>query len=106
MYQSGVVEFHSLPLIDDRKQREMVQRAIEAETVDAIDKYLVELTDLAKSGRPITPEKYAIMMSEFQTLVARTEDYETLLEDKLSTTGRRLTIFKRSLLNVRKNVKE
>ena len=101
----GRVEFHSLPLIDDRKQREMVQRAYEAETVDAVDRLLVEITKLSKSGKDISSDRYTALLDEYQSLMARTTDYEDLLQEKLDSTSKRLEIFSASLLNLRKQVK-
>lgn len=99
------VEFHSLPLIDDRKQREMVQRAFEAETVDAIDALLVEINALTGSGKKISQDRFTGLMAQFQELTSKTKDYEGLLEDKLATTGHRLQIFSACLLTLRKQVK-
>lgn len=100
------VEFHSLPLLDDEKQREMVQRAFEAETVDAIDALLSEVTELTKAGKVITKDRYAAFLDQFQSLTERTREYEDLLEEKLASTTTRLDIFQRSLFGLRKNVKQ
>lgn len=100
----GQVEFHSLPLLDDGKQRDMVRRAFEAETCDAIDAMLVEVADLADKG--LTTDRYARVLTDYQQLVARTQSYEALLEDTLANTGTRLQVFQKALLNLRLNVKE
>lgn len=105
-YSQGKVEFHSLPLIDDTKQREMVQRAFEAETVDAIDELIGEITDLSRAKKKITSDRYAGLVDKFQDLTSRTQEYEELLEQKLASTSTRLDIFQRSLLNLRKQIKE
>lgn len=101
----GSLEFHSLPLIDDRKQREMVQRAFEAESVDAIDSLLTEISAISKSDRKITKDRYADMLGKYQDLVGKTQEYEELLEQKLASTTSRLDIFQRSLLGIRTKVK-
>lgn len=100
----GTVEFHSLPLLDDGKQRDMVRRAFEAETSDAIDAMLVEVANLADSG--LTTDRYATVLTQYQELVTKTESYELLLEDTLANTGTRLRVFQKALLNLRLNVKE
>jgi hypothetical protein len=103
---SGKVEFHSLPLIDDTKQREMVQRAFEAETIDAIDDLLAEVSTITKGKKLITSDRYAGLLDRFQDLNGRTKEYEDLLEQKLASTSTRLSIFQQSLLALRKQVKE
>lgn len=101
----GKVEFHSLPLVDDRKQRDMIQKAFEAETVDAIDEIMAEIAKLAKSDRKITSDKYAGLLTQYQELTAKTTDYEELLEQKLASTGARLELFERSLKGLLSKVK-
>lgn len=100
----GQVEFHSLPLLDDGKQRDMVRRAFEAETCDAIDAMLVDV--IAIGDEKITTDRYAKMLTEYQQLMSRTKDYEALLENTLATTGTRLQLFQKALLRLRLNVRE
>jgi hypothetical protein len=102
---TGKVEFHSLPLVDDRKQRDMIQKAFEAETVDAIDEIMAEIAKLAKSDRKITSDRYAGLLTQYQELTAKTFDYEQLLEQKLASTGARLELFERSLKGLLGKVK-
>lgn len=96
----GQIEFESVPLVDDRKQRLLVQQAFEAETAGAIDKKLEEIASLAGSEKALTSERYAQLMDEFQALTAKTMDYETLLQDKLQATDARLKIYRKSLVNL------
>lgn len=103
--QSGTIDFHSLPLIDDMKQREMIQKAFEAETVDAVDALITEITDLSRSDRKITSDRYAEFVGKYQELTKNTVEYEELLEQKLASTGKRLEIFQASLLNLRRSIK-
>lgn len=103
---NGDVDFHTLPLVDDRKQRLMIQRAFEAETIDAIDALLVEISDLAGSEKGVKSARYAELVTEFQELTAKTLDYESLLQDKLDSTGARLKVFKQSLVNLRLRVND
>jgi hypothetical protein len=101
----GEVEFHSLPLLDDLKQREMVQKYFEAETVDAVDEMMAEITKISKSSRKISTDKYAEMLTKYQDLQAKTKDYEDLLEQKLASTTTRLDLFERSLKGILGKVK-
>lgn len=101
----GEVEFHSLPLLDDTKQREMVQKYFEAETVDAVDAMMAEITKISKSTRKISTDKYAELLTQYQDLASKTKDYEDLLEQKLASTTTRLDLFERSLKGILGKVK-
>lgn len=103
--EGGKVEFHTLPLIDDTKQREMVQRAFEAETVDAIDSLLTEITELTRKGGVVSQDKFLALFGQYQDLTGKTEEYQELLENKLDATGARLAIFQASLLKLKDQVK-
>lgn len=102
----GNVDFHSLPVIDDRKQRLMIQKAFEAETSDAIDALLVDINALAASEKGLKSERYADLVTQYQQLTAKTKDYEHLLQEKLDSTGARLKIFQQSLMNLRLKVND
>lgn len=102
----GGSTFHSLPLIDDQKQRDMIRRAYEAESTDAVDRMLGEISEIKTSGKKISPDKYAAMVTKFQELTSKTKDYETVLQDSLRATNSRLTIFQRSIFDLRSSVKE
>ncbi len=103
--QNGAVEFHSLPLVDDRKQRDMIQKAFEAETVGAIDEVMVKIQELKGGKRKVSTERYAALVTQYQDLVAKTEDYENLLENKLASTQTRLELFDLSLRSLLGRVK-
>lgn len=96
----GSVEFHYLPLIDDKKQREMLQRAFEAEASDEIDKMLVEITEIKANGKKITQSRYEDFLSKYHALTERATEYGNLLEEKLSTTHSRLEIFMKSMVEL------
>lgn len=94
------VEFHYLPLIDDKKQREMLHRAFESEAADEIDKMLAEIGDIKAAGKKITQSRYEDFLRRYHTLTERTTEYGDLLEEKLSTTHSRLEIFMRSMVEL------
>jgi hypothetical protein len=95
---------HSLPLIDDKRQREMLKRAFEAESVDAIDSLLAEITDLKKSGKKITMDRYAAYVTQLNDLGAKTKEYTELLEGGLTTTQSRISIFKKAVIGLKGQV--
>lgn len=101
----GNCEFHSLPLVDDRKQRDMLQRAFEAETADAIDEVLADIEELKESGKKISPEAYEKFVTRYQGLTSKTQEYSDLLESKLTGTTTRLDIYQRSMVDLLAAVK-
>lgn len=101
----GECIFHSLPLVDDRKQREMLKRAFEAETSDAIDNLLAEISDIRQNGTRIGEARYAEYLDEYQMLMAKTKEYEGLLEHQLAATHSRLDIFQSSIMGLLGNVR-
>lgn len=103
----GEIELHPIPLIDDKKQRDMVRRAFESETSDAIDDIMVEITAITKDDRSvITADKYAKMVTKFQEIAGRTAEYGELLEDTLAGTNTRIALFRQSIMQLRLHVKE
>ncbi len=104
-HAGGEVEFHSLPLLDDLKQRGMVQKYFEAETVDAVDAMMVEITKISKSDRKISSDKYAELIGQYRDLASKTKDYEDLLDQKLASTHTRLDLFERSIKGILGKVK-
>lgn len=103
----GAIELHPIPLIDDKKQRDMVRRAFESETADAIDDIMVEITAITKDDSClITADKYAKMVTKYQEIAGRTAEYGELLEDTLAGTNTRMSVFRTSLMQLRLHVKE
>lgn len=90
------VDIHSVPLIDDRRQREMVRRAIEAETVGEIDKTLAEIEDIM-SGPEITSDRFMVMTQRMNDLKGRTKEYAELLDEELGNTEFRLEVLTKKM---------
>ena len=102
----GNSNFHSLPLVDDNKQRDMIRRAFEAETTEAVDAILAEIQELSKSKRPISSNRYANLITEYQELCKKSSDYSALLENALGETDSRITIVQSALIGLRNNVRD
>jgi hypothetical protein len=98
------ITVHVLPLIDDTKQREMLKRAFEAESVDAIDKLLTEITELRQSGTAISTDAYAAYVTALNDLSEKASEYEALLEGGLHTTTSRMKIFKKAVIGLKGQV--
>lgn len=85
------VDVHSVPLIDDKRQREMVRKAVEAETVGEIDKTLAEIEEIM-DGEEITVERFTVMTNRMLTLKGRTQEYAELLDEELGNTEFRIKV--------------
>lgn len=101
----GLAEFHSLPLIDDQKQREMVRKAFEAETSGAIDEVMGEIAEINGKDSKISSDRYARLVTQYQTLDSKTKEYRDLLEVNLGETHSRLSLFQEQILNLRTKVR-
>lgn len=95
---------HSLPLIDDIKQRTMIQKAFEAESVGRITALATEIAALKKAGTKISSEKYASYLTALRELKGKTTEYSDLLEEGLTTTASAITIFERQVKSLMKLV--
>lgn len=81
-----------VPLLDDGKQRDMLRKAFEADTIGEIDKTLTEI-DKIMSGPKITTKRFAAMAKRRQELRELTEQYGRLLEDNLNGVELRLRAY-------------
>lgn len=87
--------FHYLPLLDDSKQREMLQKAFEAETADEIDTMLGQVEKMLE-GKPVTSEIAEDWIAKMVNVRDKTQDYEQILDEKLGNTEFRLQQFERA----------
>lgn len=92
----GDLILHTVPLIDDARQREMLRAAVEAETAADIDKFVKEIDELLADDRA-TDARFAELASRKNALKAKTEEYATLLSDTLGGTELRMKKLESSL---------
>jgi hypothetical protein len=96
----GTVLFHTLPLIDDGKQREMVRHAFESETVEEIERIVDEIARLEQTNTPVTAAKVESYANEMRRLKARTTEYMDLLQVSSDTARSSLDIFQRTIIKL------
>lgn len=101
----NVALLHTLPLIDDAKQRDMLKRAFESETVDEIEHLISEIADLEKVGKPITANALASYTGQLKALRSKTQEYMNLLDDKTAQANSSINIFERQILRLMTLVK-
>jgi hypothetical protein len=93
--------FHSLPLLDDRKQRAFLRKAFEDESVGEIDRLLGEIRDIMqKDGTKITSDRFADYKVQYDGLKAKAAEYAELLETSLDETGSRLEVMNQALFSL------
>jgi hypothetical protein len=76
--------FHALPLIDDRKQREMIQGAFETEVHDEATQLIAELRQASILEQEMTANAWAVYRDRLSDLQARREEYADLVDTELS----------------------
>jgi hypothetical protein len=97
--------FHSLPLIDDTKQRSMLKRAFEDESIGEVDSLLGEIAQIIKGKKQITADKYAEYKVEYDRLRSKVADYSDLLDEAMEATASRLEIMNDVLFDLVAQVK-
>lgn len=76
--------FHTLPLIDNEKQREMVQNAFQEEIHDEASRIIGELKDYRADGKAISPAAWSKYKEAFNRIKESKTQYENMLEIELS----------------------
>jgi hypothetical protein len=71
---------HILPLVDDLKQREMLQEAFESESVDETTALMAEIAELVAGGNKIPAKKFLGIQQRYAEQVDKMQQYATLLE--------------------------
>lgn len=92
------------PLVDDDRQREMVRRAYEAETVDAVDHALGEIAELLGKSGKVTVTQYARLSDQFSGLLSKSDEYTNLLGSALAEADAKLKIYRQQMTQLLKRV--
>lgn len=103
----GTSSVHYLPLVDTGKQREMLKAAFEAESIGEIDELLAEIgAVLGDPDKKITEKNYERLMSRFDNLGDKLDDYDNLLKSNLSGVSTRLSVFESQLRRLQPRIKK
>lgn len=85
--------FHVLPLIDDRKQREMLKQAFEDESIGEVDKLIGDIqTVLSDPDKRVTENAAMKVHERFTKLTGKTASYSDLLDETMEMTASRLEV--------------
>lgn len=101
----GGSSFHSLPLVDDGKQRTMLKAAFEDESIGQVDTLLGEIGQILKSGQRITADRFSQFKAEHDSLLRKVADYSDLLDEAMEATASRLEIMNTALFELLGSVK-
>lgn len=97
----GDVTIHSMPLVDTSRQRDMIKKAFEQGAESEIEDFLTEIGTALKAhketGRKVRSDKFERIESKYAELMAKTQDYQDMLEDHLADTQAKLKIFFKSI---------
>lgn len=77
-------DFHHLPLVNTKKQREMVKAAFEDEVHDEATQIITELSRLAAEKTEITDRAWTQYRDAFNRLKSRMGDYRDLVDAELT----------------------
>lgn len=92
--------FHVLPLVDDKRQREMLKSSFEDESIEETKKLIDEITEILKSGSDISAKKFSQLHSRFSTQKDKLAEYKALLSDALETSSTALDVCNAQILQL------
>jgi hypothetical protein len=78
--------FHSLPLVDTSKQREMVTAAFEEEVHDEATQIIAELAEKKTKGKQMTARAFEEYRERYNRLKGNAGEYAKLVEDEMTKT--------------------
>lgn len=84
-------EMHSVEVPDNKKQRDLIAKAIERETVGAIDDMIVEIGEIKREGK-LTSKKYLEIQKRITAMKRKQKKYMRLLEKDGSSIESRLDL--------------
>lgn len=87
-------QVHTIPLIDDTKQRENLLAAVEERSKADIERAQAEVAELLAKGEPVSARVMASQLARFKDIEERATRYQGLLETTLGTTRMGLGILK------------
>lgn len=73
---------HSLPLIDDRKQKDMIRDAFKSEAAEELDRILTEIDETLEKG-DVSERKFLFYQERVTALKTKAAEYAELLEDEV-----------------------
>lgn len=75
-------DFHSLPLIDDRQQRDMIRKSFQSEAAEDLDRMLVEMDEAIEKG-DVSAKRFSGFQERFAEMRAKATEYSKVLEEEI-----------------------
>lgn len=89
------IRVHSLPLLDDRKQRDMLKQAFEDEANKDVERVIAETTRIlgeAQDGKAVGRRKFSALQAQYLHLRDKVAAYNGLLESQQNMASMRLEV--------------
>lgn len=99
-------DWHLLPCANGESEREMVARHLKLNVLEELAAKLAATREYLKSGKAMRSDKFARERSEYQRLLALTEDYKALLGTNLAEVDESLNLLQKQLGKLAENVDE
>jgi hypothetical protein len=84
--------FHVLPLVDDKRQREMLKSSFEDESIEETKRLIDDITNILKKGDDISAKKFSGLHERYTAQRDKIAEYKTLLNDALETSSAALEV--------------
>jgi hypothetical protein len=84
--------FHILPLVDDKRQREMLKSSFEDESIEETKRLIDDITEILKKGDDISAKKFSGLHERYTSQRDKIAEYKTLLNDALETSSAALEV--------------
>jgi hypothetical protein len=84
--------FHVLPLVDDKRQREMLKSSFEDESIEETKRLIDDITTILKNGDDISAKKFSQLRTRYVDQKSKLAEYKDLLSDALETSSAALDV--------------
>jgi len=93
-------DFHTLPLPDTTKQKNMVLAAFEADVHEQAHEVVQQLNKIISSGKKIAPSQWARHKKRLDDLTKRTRQYSDLVDEEMEKAGTELLLLQSKVMQV------
>lgn len=97
-------DMHTIPLVDNDKQRQMVKEALENEVENAVDDLTMKIREYRVAGKPMRQGTFDRLSAEVSEMVQKAQEYEAMLETKMNETHSRLAFLNAGILRLSGNL--
>lgn len=88
----GSTTFHTLPLVDNAKQREMLENALVNDVEEAVEDMIGDVLEVAQKKRKLSDRGFKARVEEYAIITGKMETYKELLSKTLAETNARIAL--------------